>query len=52
MPYEIIALSIGLRGIVERKLGKENPIVILRDPPRRPAIAPLPAAAAAYANRS
>jgi len=58
MPYEIVALSIGLRGVAERKLAQDSHPVILRDaaapaPPRpQPQLgtkSPVPAMA--YANR-
>lgn len=63
MPYEICALSLAVRGIVERRLALEPKSVILRETPiappaRRPAAAAIPAigavrpAAAAYSRRS
>jgi hypothetical protein len=60
MPYELCALSLAARGIVERRLASEPKAILLKDtslPGRRTATAPIPAigirpVAAAYARRS
>jgi probable O-glycosylation ligase (exosortase A-associated) len=61
MPYELCALSLAARGIVERRLASEPKSILLRDAPlpgRRASAAPIPAiggirpVAAAYARRS
>ena len=56
MPYELVALSVGLRGVVERRLAQDKAPLLFREEAirTRPAptfVGPSPTPVAAYATR-